>query len=196
MTDPKGILEQLAAASLEKCLLRLSRVSAGTWQVLDIKVSPSTIGDAIKQHDFKNQAAAVYFTLRAGAELTALMLFNPADMECISKGFTGHSFPRGQHTTPAEEIILLELGNIVLNAPVNAVLNALKKSAMPAVPQFIEGDAASLIAGLGAVADLKRSFRVIKATLVIRCDKCETSSEVFTMIPEELASALELTEKV
>lgn len=184
------ILEQLAASSLEKCLLRLSRVSAGTWQVLEIKVSSGKLADAVNQHDFRNPAAAVHFNL-SGSALTALMLFNPQDVECVSKAFTGHSFPRGSRTTPAEEVMLLELGNIVLNALLNAVQNALKKSSMPAVPQFLEGDAARLIAGLGAAVDPAREFRVLRATLAIRCDKCETLSEVFALIPAELAAELE-----
>ena len=185
-----AVLEQLAAASLKKCLLRLSRVSAGTWEVLEIKASAGTLEYAVKQHDFKNPAAAVYFSLNAGSPLTAIMLFNPQDMECISKGFTGHSFPRGARTTPAEEIMLLELGNIVLNAMVNSVLNVIKKSAMPAVPEFMEGDAPGLVSGLGASVDLKREFCVIKATLAIRCDTSVTNTEVFALVPGELLSGI------
>ncbi|MDO8803240.1 MAG: hypothetical protein Q7R35_02310 [Elusimicrobiota bacterium] len=188
-SNPKGVLERLAAASLEKCLRRLSRAAA-TWQAAEIKVSAETLEDAVKRHDFKNPAAAVYFTL-PGAGLTALMLSDPSDMECISKGFTGRSIPRGGSTTPAEELMLLELGNIVLNALLNSLLNALKKGAMPGVPQFIEGDAARVVGGLGAVADLKRVFCVIKAKLVIRCGSSAADCEVFATIPEELASELE-----
>jgi len=181
-------LEKLAASSLEQCLLRLSRVSAGTWKVLDIKVYPGNLEDAVKQRVSSTPAAAVYFNLNAGSAITTLMVFNPADVQCISKCFTGLSFPRGAHTTPAEEVMLLELGNIVLNALANSVLNAMKKSAMPAVPQYAEGDAARLLAGLGTMADLTKYFLVIKASLAIKCDLGETISEVFVLLPPELAA--------
>ncbi|HAH32545.1 MAG TPA: hypothetical protein DCL44_09565 [Elusimicrobia bacterium] len=190
-SNSTDILHRLTASSLEKCLLRLSRVSAGTWRVLNIKISEGTLEDAVKQHDFTNHAAAVYFGLKTGSTLTAIMLLNPADIECISKCFTGHSFPRGPHTTPAEEVMLQELGNIVLNSLVSSLLNTLKKHSIPAVPQYIEGDAAHITGGLGTVADLKQKFRMIKATLVIQFDKCETNSEVFIMIPDEMALELE-----
>jgi len=190
-SNPKGVIEQLSAESLEKCLLRLSKAAAAAWQLLDVKVSAGTIADAVEQYDFKNPAAAVYFSLGSADGLTALMLFRPEDIDCISRCFTKNAFPRGQRTTPAEEMMLQEVGNIVLNALLNSVLNAVKKSAMPVVPQFVEGDAARVAAGLGAAADLKRVFRVIKAELAIRCDKCEGRSEVFVMLPEELASGLE-----
>ena len=190
-SNHKGIIEQLSAESLEKCLLRLSKAAAATWQLLGVKVSAGTIADAVEHYDFKNPAAAVYFSLGSADGLTALMLFRPEDIDCISRCFTKNSLPRGQRTTPAEEMMLQEVGNIVLNALLNSVLNALKKSAMPVVPQFIEGDAARVAAGLGSAADLKRVFRVIKAGLEIRCEKCEARSEVFLMVPEALASELE-----
>lgn len=183
-----GILEQLAASSLENCLLRLSKASAGSWRVLDIKVSPGTLQDAVRQHDFTHPAAAVYFNLNAGSPLTALMLFDPADSECISKCFTGRSLAAGSHTPPAEEVMLLELGNIVLNSLANSVLNAFKKSAMPAVPQFIAGDAARLLGGLEAAADLKREFLVVKGALALRCGETGTICEVFVLLPPELTA--------
>ena len=186
-----AVLERLTAASLEKCLLRLSRVSAGTWQILGINISTGTAAGAIKQHDFTNQAAAVYFNLGSGPALTMIMLFDPTEIEGISKGFTGHSFPRGERTTPAEEITLMELGNIVMNALANSVLNALNKTSFPALPEYIEGDSDALIKELGAITDLNREYRVIKATLAIRCDNNVANSEVFALIPLELASILE-----
>ena len=190
--NTNAILGKLAAASLERCLLRLSRVSAGTWQILELKVFSGSAADALSHHDFTNPASAVYFNLGSRSDITALMLFNRADMESISKGFTGHSFPRGERTSPAEEIMLLELGNIVMNALANSVLNALKKSSMPAVPQFVEGYAARLAKALEAVTDLSREFRIIKATVAIRCDNTAvTNSEVFALVPAGLVSELE-----
>lgn len=185
-----AVLERLASLSLEKCLHRLSRVSAGTWQILEIKVSSGTVADAVKQHDFKNPAAAVYFSLGTGPALTMMMLFDPTDIECISKGFTGHSFPRSGHTTPAEEITLMELGNIVMNALANSVLNAVNKTSFPALPEYAEGDSAVLMKSLGTITDPGREFRIVKATLAIRCDNNAANSEVFALIPTELASML------
>ncbi len=185
-----GFLRQLAASGLKTCLSRLARVSPCTWQVPEISVSVGTLEEAVGRHDFRGgPAAAVYFTLNAGQALTALMLFDPADMECLAKGFTGHSFPRGQRTTMAEEVMLLELGNVVLNAMVNPVLNAARKCALPPVPEFAEGDAARLLQALGAAADLKRESLVVKAALVIKCENSGTTCEAFAMVPPGLYSA-------
>lgn len=190
MTEESGgILTRLTETSLQKCLARLSKVSAGTWEISGISSSRGTPEDAVKRHDFKNPKASLVYLNIAEPPLTAIMMFDPADMECISKCFMGYSFPGGPVTTQAEEMMLLELGNIVLNSLINSVLNAIKKSAMPSVPAYLEGDAGVLLAGLGAVADLKKNFHVIAATLAIGSGKSVAMSEVLVLVPEELAPA-------
>lgn len=190
-SKPDVKLKSLAAVDLSKCLLRISRVSAGTWQVLDAEVSSGTLGDALSRHEFKDAAAAVYLSLKETAPLTLVMLFDPSNTECISKCFTGHSFPKGAGTTPAEEVMLTELGNIVLNALINSLLNALKRSQIPALPQFIEGDLGRITGELGRVVDLKQNFRTLMVTIGIKSDKCVSNSKVFALFPEPLAQELE-----
>jgi hypothetical protein len=190
-SKPDVTLKSLAAVDLAKCLLRISRVSAGTWQVLDAEVSSGTLEDALKHHDFKDSAAAVYLNLKDTAPLTLVMMFDPANTECISKCFTGLSFPHGKSTTAAEEIMLTELGNIILNAMINALMNALKRSTMPAVPQYIEGDLPRIAGELGKVVDLKESFRTLTITIGIKSEECLSTSKVFALFPEALAMELE-----
>ncbi|OGS09008.1 MAG: hypothetical protein A2270_04250 [Elusimicrobia bacterium RIFOXYA12_FULL_51_18] len=185
-------LENLAVSSLAQCLLRISRVSPGTWRVLGVKVSAGTVTDAVKQHDFKNSAAAVYFNLPDASPLAAIMLFDPKDMVCISKCFTGHSFPRGPAITPADEVMLTELGNIVLNALMNGFLNALKKCVLPAVPQMVEGDMRRLTGELGKIVNPNQGFRIITAALALQCDDSVAMSEVMALLPEKIALELEL----
>ncbi|MBI5743394.1 MAG: hypothetical protein HY952_02480 [Elusimicrobia bacterium] len=185
------VLESLTGLSIAKCLMRLSRVSAGTWQVLGAKVSYGTLRDALSQHNFTRPASTVYFTLSGAAPFSGVMLFDRADLECISKCFLGHSFPHTAATTPAEEVMLTELGNIILNALTSTLLNALKKSFMPVVPRFIEGNLDALSSELGKIPRLKQEFRTITVTLEMRTDKAAARSEVLVLLPEELALELE-----
>ena len=184
-------LESLAALSVAKCLNRISRVSAGTWQVGEPRVSYGSIKDALALHNFKNSAAAVYIALEGAAPLTSAMLFDPAETECVSKCFTGHSFPHGKAITPAEEIMLTELGNIVLNALMNTMLNALKQSYFPAIPRFVEGGQERLEDEFKRIPNLKQDFRIITVPIGMRCDKASARSEALVLLPEELALELE-----
>lgn len=182
----------LTETSLKKCLARLSGVSAGTWELSGMNALRGTVEDAVKRHDFTNPAAsAVYFNLRGALPLTAIMLFDPEDMECISKCFMGYSFPRGRATTPTEEVMLLELGNIVLNSLINSAMNALKLSLMPSVPAYLEGDFRDLVNGLARGGEPKGEFQIITATLTMRSDKRVSRSEVLALVPEELALRFE-----
>jgi len=190
--NSSGALVRMTEASLKKCLGRLSAVSAGTWELAGISASAGTVEDAVKLHDFANPvASAVYFNLRGVLPFTAIMLFDPLEMECISKCFMGYSYPRGAATTQTEEVMLLELGNIVLNSLLNSALNALKLSLIPSVPAYLEGDFRDLVHGLAPGGDVKQDFQIITATLIIRSDKRSTRSEVIALVPEELAQRFE-----
>lgn len=191
-SNPNLMLESLVTLNLAKCLQRLSRVSAGTWQALAAKVSAGTLGDALGRHNFKNPAAAVYFNLKGISPLTALMLFDPADMECISKCFTGHSFPRGAVTSPAEEVMLTELGNIVMNSMINGILNALRRESIPTIPGFAEGNLPALTAEIGKTVNIKQGFRIVTVPLTLQWDAATARAEAIALVPEELAMELEL----
>jgi len=192
--NPKesGILERLAALSLERCLVKISKVSAGTWELLDTADSRGTLSAAVGQYDFKGRsAAAVYVDVQGGVSLTTLLLFDPEDLDCISKCFLGYSFPRSRTVSLSEEVMLLELGNIMLNSLCNSVMNALRSSFMPSVPCFIEGDAAGIAGALGAVMDAKKDFRTIAITLTMQSGASTGRCKVFVLLPDELAAQLE-----
>lgn len=191
MDLPEEPLKSLSALSVAYCLQRLSRASAGTWQVLDVKVSYGTFEDALKPHDFKHDAVAVYMGLRGMSPLTAMMLFDPDDIACVSKCYTGQSFHKAGKLTPADEMLLVELGNVVINSLISALLNALKKSFMPTVPKFVAGGKAKLAGELLNAVGINTSFRIITVLLGMSATECSAKCEMVALIPEEMALELE-----
>lgn len=184
-------LKRLAVSSLENCLAKLSRVSAGTWNITSADVRPGTLGDALKMHPFKSrEAAAVWFSVACDHPFTAIMLFETDDMECVSKCFLGYAFPGVPGIKLPEEVMLVELGNIVLNSVVSVVSNGLKKVLMPAVPRYAIGDAPGLAAEFAAALDPKRDFRIITLALGIRSGGDVSGSTVLCLMPEKLAGEL------
>lgn len=185
------MLGRLAVSSLEACLAKLSRVSAGTWSIASADVRPGTLQDALKTHPFKSRdAAAVWFSVACDHPFTAMMLFEPDDIGSVSKCFLGYAFPGIPGIKLPEEVMLVELGNIVLNSVVSVVSNGLKKVLMPAVPRYAIGDAPGLAAGLGTALDQKQVFRVISLALGIRSGGNVSGSTVLCLIPEKLADEL------
>lgn len=188
---PSIALESLTALSVAKCLQRISRVSAGTWQVQGVKVSYGSVRDALAAHDFRNPAAAVYISLEGIRPVTSAMILDTAAIEYVSKCFTGHSFPRSGPITPAEEVMLTELANIVLNAVTNALMNALKKSFIPALPRFAQGGLDVIEREFLAIPALKQNFRIVTVAIEMCSGPSAARGEVFSLVPEELAMELD-----
>lgn len=186
---PENRLETVTLQGLQKCLARLSRISTDNWRAASVKVYPGKAADALAPYASKD-VAAVCMVMDA-MPLACVMAADPLDIECLSKGFTGHSFPNGGRITPADEIMLEELGNIVINAMVNSLLNALKSSVLPALPRFVHGTAERLTAELGPRMDLNKDYRIISVKVVLDCGGLRALLDLFTLLPEELARQLD-----
>jgi hypothetical protein len=186
--DPKPNLDLLVQQSLDKCLSRISRISTGHWRTAMVNSSigkPSSV--------FARYAAdvteAVFLKLN-GLPLSSIMIVTPGDIQCVSRGFTGHSFPKAEKTSIADEIMLTELGNILLNALLNAVINALAQSGLPELPRFIEGDAQKLTSEFGAALNLEEDCRIISAAITLECEGLATWT-LHAFVPNELARKIE-----
>ncbi|MBI4802119.1 MAG: hypothetical protein HY796_06310 [Elusimicrobia bacterium] len=190
--DASRILERLAVESLERCVVKLSKVSVGVWHIDKTNISWGTMEEAIRQHSFNNDAAsAVYFDIKGGFPFVAMIIFEPRDIECIAKCFLGYAFPRTQSLRQSEELLLSELGNIILNSFIGSMCNVLKISFVPSAPKCVHGEPQYLLEAFGATMDLKQNFRIITVTLSIQCDKAVTKSEVIGIIPGKLEAEIE-----
>ncbi|OGS12650.1 MAG: hypothetical protein A2234_05535 [Elusimicrobia bacterium RIFOXYA2_FULL_58_8] len=188
-----GTLERLAAVSLERCLLKISGTSGGGWRLAGISVASGTLAEAVNRHEFKAaSAAAVYIHVQSGLPFTSVMLFDPDDIPHIAKCFVGDSLAGAGAIAQFGEVMLLELGNIVLNAVINYLQNVLKKSAIPSVPMFLSGDPSHISGGLGVYMDPRQFFRIVSAEINVSGGGCVSRGAVVIILPEELAAALEL----
>ncbi|MCG2725552.1 MAG: hypothetical protein L6420_04715 [Elusimicrobia bacterium] len=185
------IIERLAVVNLEKSLTRLSRVSAGTWEILDINVSFDTLGEGIKKHRFKDDIAwLVYFNVEGEYPFNSFVIFESPDFDCISKFFLGYSF-LDVHSLQFKELLLSELGNILLNPMVTFVSNTLKKSFMPTAPKCVQEKHQNFLKIFENAIDLRESFLIIKVTLVVYSGKSLAKIILFNIIPKKLQTELE-----
>lgn len=185
---PTPNLDLLVQQSLEKCLSRLSRISTGHWRATMVNSSVAKPSYILARYA-ADSVEAVFLKLN-GLPLSSVMLVPPGDIQCISKGFTGHSFPKTEKTSIADEIMLTELGNILLNALLNAVINALKKSGLPDLPRFVEGNEAKLAAEFGGMMNLDEDCRIVSAAISLECEGLAAWT-LHAFVPSELAREIE-----
>ncbi|OGR52903.1 MAG: hypothetical protein A2049_07310 [Elusimicrobia bacterium GWA2_62_23] len=184
------ILERIALAGLEKCVAKLSRISAGRWSVADVKVSYRSMQEAINDHAAsRGTGAAAYFEVKGEFPFTSMIIFRPQDIEIISKGFMGFSFSKMPSLNQAQELLLSELGNIILNSLVSSLSNALKKSFLPTAPKCVQGETQFLLEALWTAVD-RGPHKLVTVTLDLQCDGNVTRSELITLIPESMEKAL------
>lgn len=185
------MLGRVAVAGLRKCVEKLSRISAGVWSIAGAEVSVGTLNEAIKRHDSDDgEALSVYFEVKGERPFIAMIMFDPRDVGHISKCFLGYSFSASPGMTQAGELLLSELGNIILNSFVGALSNTLKRSFMPSAPRCLKGEPQYLLEAMGAAMDAKQRYHTVCIKLDIRCDKNVTRSEVLGLLPEKLAQEL------
>ena len=190
------ILSRIAVASLQKCTEKLSRVSAGVWNIAGANVTMETLDTVMKRYSADDgESAAVYFDVKGELPFIAILLFDPRDMDRISRCFLGYSFAPSPAINQASELLLSELGNIILNSFVSALSNALKMVFLPSVPRFVHGVPRDLLEAMGVSIDLKQGYRSICVKLNINCDNKVTWSEVVGLIPEKLAQEIIRVEK-
>ncbi len=186
------ILEKVAEAGLEKCVSKLSRISAGKWSVASASVSARSMEEAVREHSAAGRAvsAAVYFEVKGEYPFTSMVVFRPGDIEILSRGFLGFSFSRLPNLNQAQELLLSELGNIILNSLVSALSNTLKRSFIPSAPKCVQGEVPFLLEALWSSLDREDRQSLVTVILDLECDKVLTRSEVIAVIPAKLEAAL------
>jgi len=190
------IIERITAASMGKCMAKLSRISAGKWSVAGVGVSHCTMAAALDvQSAQEGTGAAVYFEVRGEFPFASMVMFRPQDIEILSRGFLGFSFSKLPVLNQAQELLLSELGNIILNAFTSALSNVLGRGFLPDAPKCVQGEPRYLLEALWTTLDPEQLHSVATVTLDLSCDNQATRSEVIAVIPESLERALAAAEQ-
>lgn len=185
------MLQKVAVAALEKCVAKLSRISAGTWRVAEARVSMRSIDEAVRDHSgTRDVGAAVYFDVKGEYPFTSMVVFRPNDIEMLSRGFLGFSFSKLPNLNQAQELLLSELGNIIMNSLISSLSNALKRSFIPSAPKCVQGEVPFLLEALWTALDRSGRYSLVTVMLDLKCGDSVTRSEVVTVIPANMEAAL------
>lgn len=181
LTGKEDALEKLAAAGLEKCLQRLSAVSHAEWRLAGAKAL--TAGQPEPQDPGGREAVRI--TVGHPAPFSTAMLFAGPDSEHLYRCFVRDDLDV-KLGREGRLVTLLELGNIVLNALINSLLKALKKTAIPSVPAHLPHATNPFLPAPGSkppLVTLRVSFSAIR-------DGRKADLEAVAVLPASLVAEL------
>lgn len=176
-------LEGTAAAGVKKCLARFAAASACTWR-LESSHSARNCADALGAR----ACAAVHIQAKARGPFSAVMLYRHEDTALLQECFLGDvaALPDDGLLT---ETLHLELGNILLNGAINALLNAAGRSDVPSVPEFFE-EAGELAGALKALHLPEGPCLAVSCVFWLGKGGREARGEILLLLPPEAAHAL------
>jgi hypothetical protein len=184
-------LTAIAAAGMEKCLAKLARVSPGRWSAGAVSARRCNMDEAARALQEGDSGAAVFIDVSSPAcTFPAMVLFRPADIDTIARGFLGFSYERIGRFGQAREVLLSELGNIVLNSFVGALADRVGGAFMPSPPRFVTGEPGFLLEALWASVSAALPHSVVAVPLELSCEGASTRSEVVILVTEGLHKAL------
>jgi chemotaxis protein CheY-P-specific phosphatase CheC len=187
------VLNRITVESLKKCVEKLTRVSAGAWSIACADMSMGTLDETVNRYSLsegEGNLTAVYFEVKGELPFIALILFNPRDINVFTKCMLGYSFSPLPTLNQSGELLLSELGNILLNSFVGALSDALKRIFVPTAPRCLKGDPRYLLEAMGVAREPNQRYRIVSVKLNIQCGKSSAKSEVLGLIPEKLEQEL------
>lgn len=174
-----------AAEGLERCLLKLSTVSPGEWRLAGARIFRCAAREALRRDEKRPPLCeAVRIKVKGDVPFSTVLLYDPADTRHITRCFV-HDSVYASIGPEQADVTGVELGNIVLNALVNALLKAFRRTAVPSVPAYFRGDLAAIERWLGAGHG---DFTVISASFSVHRDGRAAHAEVLAFLPPEFTA--------
>lgn len=173
-------LARHASEGLDKCLQKLTKVSPGEWKLAGARIFRATAREALRRTPRSApRFTAIRIKVKGDVPFSTALLFDTADTRHINRCFVNDSVFAAIGEEQAD-VTGIEIGNIILNALVNALLRAFGRSAVPSVPAHMTGDAGAIEQWLGTEHG---EFTVIHVKFSMHRDGRAAHSEAMAFLP-------------
>lgn len=192
--EETAIWKELITSSVDKCINKLSKISKSKWSISQTKISSNTLDEIIRSYIPKDgPGVCIYFEITGVYPWIAMITLEPEDVEIISKIFFGNYHPKISQLNYAEELILAEFGNVILNSMVGSISNVLQKPFLPSVPKCVQGKTEHLMEAFKIILQAMPRHKIIIIELKLTCDNLTSKSEILGVIPENLEKEINAT---
>ncbi len=179
--ENNSLWAKISKKAFERALERINKVSSYKWD----------ISSNIKSSDNDYDAICCYFQVKdPEREMSFAMFFKREDLPIISKAFVGYGFFISQKVSRAEELLVEELSNIILNSIISEVSNILKEKIIPIGPKTVHAPKDTAMEVLSSALPENKSKVSLKTFIGFDCGGKDISCEIYSFMPEVLASKL------
>lgn len=167
-------IKDIVREGLNKSLDRLNKVSSAKWNVAGVEFS-------LKKAEY--DAVCIYLTAKYENEVISFAMFvDTKDVKDISRIMVGYAFNDYYKLNMAEEVLLLELGNIILNSILSEMSNKIRNAIIPQVPKIIQSDKLFLLENISNILEENQGKTVINSNISLNAGDKKINFEVFSFL--------------
>lgn len=173
MKEKIDALKSLVSAGLLKSTERLNKVSSFRWKVLEVSFE-------LSRKDY--ESVCVYLISKNYDKLAFLLFIKKEDANKIFKIFSGYYLSESPEYKKSYELLISEIGNIMLNSVLSEIANRLSKIIIPDVPRTINGEKKFILENISGMLEENKSKVPLSATVLVESESDKLSIELYFFI--------------
>ncbi len=172
-------IKEIIKSGIENGLLRLNKISSFKWELKEIKFS-------IESTDY--ESICVYLTAKNWKKSFFSLFINKNEASKIFKLFSGYFLTSISTHNKSYEIIIAEIGNIILNSILSNIANKTKTVILPEVPKTINGEKKFILENLSTMIEENKNKLPLVVQLTMESMNETIKTEIYVFIEEDLKS--------
>lgn len=162
MNEKLELLKKIIETGLNKSVERINKISSYKWEIEKISFEIDNID---------KETICVYLVAPSFNKVSFLFFVEKKDCDNIFRSFSGYSFGHTNRITKAEELLISELGNIILNSVLSEIANRIKMTIMPQSPKTINGYKKFLLENISSMIETNINKTIISAVIYIKASQ-------------------------
>ena len=166
---------------LLKSTERLNKVSLFRWKVEEVRFE-------LPKKDF--ESVCVYLVSRNFNRFAFLLFIRKEDANKVFKIFSGYYLAASSEFKKSYELLISEIGNIILNSVLSEMANRLGRAIMPDVPIVINGDKKFILENISQMIEENKSKNPVSSTVLVEGGEDKIEMELYFFVENDIIERL------
>lgn len=162
MNEKLELLKKIIETGLKKSVERINKISSYKWEIEKISFEIDNVD---------KETICVYLVAPSFNKISFLLFVEKKDSDNIFRSFSGYSFGCTNRITKVEELLISELGNIILNSVLGEIANRIKMAIVPQSPKTINGYKKFLLEGISSMIDTNINKTVVSSSIYVKASQ-------------------------